>query len=242
MRYELFKGEYFSDRVNSQKFRYLKEFVGEKRPKRVLDLGCGRGIISLEISELAGSVWGIDYSQENLDQARMFQKELGVRNVRFLRADAKKLPFKDNYFDMVISSEVLEHIPDPKSVLEEIVRVCKRDIWIDVPTPLWELWQVSHFMLNKLKNPRQAFKRFREIGKTGPVLGRAFQPAHVNKWFPSRWARLVGKQNLEIMETGCCFLSPIKRWNIFGFVEKRCRTKTLFKYMGMVFYIKSRKP
>ena len=73
------------------------------RPKRVLDLGCGTGDLSLEIASMAGDkieMVGLDYSQPMLDIA---VKKAGrsSNRPRFARGDATALPFSDGYFDCI---------------------------------------------------------------------------------------------------------------------------------------------
>ncbi len=48
-------------------------------------------------------------------------------HITFINADAHRLPFKNNYFDLVISYETIEHVVDPLKILKEIKRVLKKD-------------------------------------------------------------------------------------------------------------------
>lgn len=86
--------------------------------KRVLEVGCGTGLILQEINKYAGEAVGIDISENMLDIAR--EKKLKVIN-----ANAVKIPFPDKYFDVVCSFKVLSHIEDINAVLKEVSRVTK---------------------------------------------------------------------------------------------------------------------
>ena len=99
-----------------------------ERGARVLDLGCGAGTDSLVAAQMVGpegSVTGIDMTPEMLAKARASAAELGVGNVEFLEAEAERLPFADESFDVVISNGVIDLIPDKDAVFSELFRVLK---------------------------------------------------------------------------------------------------------------------
>jgi len=56
---------------------------------------------------------------------------------KFVRCDVENLPFKDNEFDFVIASHILEHVKEPENFCRELSRIGKRG-YIEVPTPLWD--------------------------------------------------------------------------------------------------------
>lgn len=240
--YFQFKHDYFEDAVNWKKFEYLRGYIEKHKPERLLDVGSGRGIITLELHKLVKEIHGIEFSDENLKDALRFKKETEIDNVHFHRADGKKLPFRENHFDMVICSQVLEHIDNPEEVVREIVRVAKNKILIDVPTPLWETWQFSQWVLNKLKNPSRTMRRYKETRKDGTAtIRRAFQPGHVNKWFPWKWHSMIKSNGIRIKNTHACYISPTKKFNVFSRIESRFRDKRPIKYMGMAFFIEGEK-
>ena len=94
--------------------------------ERVLDLGSGAGtdsFVAAQMVGLAGSVTGIDMTPEMLEKARASAAEMGVDNVTFIAADAERLPFDDDSFDVVISNGVIDMIPDKDAVFSESFRV-----------------------------------------------------------------------------------------------------------------------
>jgi SAM-dependent methyltransferase len=101
--------------------------LGSLRPgEHVLDLGSGAGTDSLVAAQMVGptgSVTGIDMTPEMLDKARASAAAMGMDNVRFIEADAERLPFDDGSFDVVISNGVIDLIPDKGAVFSEIFRV-----------------------------------------------------------------------------------------------------------------------
>lgn len=90
--------------------------------KKVLEVGCGIGVLSSYLAKEYGwNVTGIDLDPEQIERAKKDNKE--NENLRFLEADVTKLPFENNEFDMVLSFDVLHHIPNWDKALNEIRRV-----------------------------------------------------------------------------------------------------------------------
>lgn len=95
------------------------------------DVGCGDGFLLYSIlKERKGikRVYGIDFSKTRLNRVSGISKK-----IKTVKADATSLPFENDFFDVVICSEVLEHIKDYKNVVRELLRVAKRQMIITVP-------------------------------------------------------------------------------------------------------------
>ncbi len=125
-----------------------------KAGDRILDIGCGSGRHTCAAYCLEGvRVTGADLNLEDLQQARQrlyFHDQLGEHGGgawSLSAADVTRLPFPDACFDLVICSEVLEHIPDHDRALKEITRVLKpgRPLVVSVPRYLPEriCWALS---------------------------------------------------------------------------------------------------
>lgn len=115
----------------------------------VLDVGCGHGFITSMIAKnTKARVTGTDFSKSAVSQAGEFYK---LPNLSFVDGDAKKLPFDDNSFDLVVSSEIIEHIPGPQDVIEEFYRVVKPGglVLITTPNP-WNPQMPIRALLKKL--------------------------------------------------------------------------------------------
>lgn len=107
----------------------IVELVGEG--KKVLDAGCGDGLITDKIGK-NNYVVGIDNSKEAIKLAK--QK---CSNVDKLKEDnALDLSFKDNTFDVVVLADVIEHIKQEQELLKEMHRVTKKNGEIIITTPL----------------------------------------------------------------------------------------------------------
>lgn len=94
---------------------------------KILEAGCGVGaqtkIIATKNPE--SELTAIDISSSSLALAKAATKSAGLYNVTFLQADLHQLPFADNTFDVVIICFVIEHLAEPRLVLEELKRVLR---------------------------------------------------------------------------------------------------------------------
>jgi arsenite methyltransferase len=101
--------------------------LGRLNPgERVLDLGSGAGTDSLVAAQMVGEqghVTGIDMTPAMLAKARTAAAEMRLSNVEFVEAEAERLPFPDESFDVVVSNGVIDLIPDKDAVFDELHRV-----------------------------------------------------------------------------------------------------------------------
>lgn len=119
---------------------------------RLLDVGCGTGRHLLELSRYRGLFIGLDMSGDDLRVMRymlaLTAKERPVpAEVRLVQGGGEQLPFADELFDCVLCTETLEHVPDDRAMLRELVRVLRRGgvLAISVPDEHSErlLWRLS---------------------------------------------------------------------------------------------------
>ena len=116
-------------------YESIAKFV--KAGETVLDAGCGEGVLSWYLAERGAKVTAIDISRPNVEEAQKFLEKKGVLDrVTVMQGDAEQLPFPDESFDWVISSHVLEHLPDFDKGLSEIRRVTKKRAIVALPTCL----------------------------------------------------------------------------------------------------------
>ncbi|HYR54560.1 MAG TPA: metalloregulator ArsR/SmtB family transcription factor [Myxococcaceae bacterium] len=94
-------------------------------PLEVADFGCGSGTLSVEIARWAKRVIAIDQNRVALDQARQRAEAEGLENIRFLRQDLQRLTLPDAQLDLVVVSQSLHHMQDPRAVLGEAFRILK---------------------------------------------------------------------------------------------------------------------
>ncbi len=103
---------------------------------RVLDAGCGEGNLSILMAKKGAQVIGVDISEPNIAACKKLAEHESVQSVEFSTGDLENLDFPDNSFDLVVSSHVLEHLPDFDKGLAEMARVSKGRVAAAIPTVL----------------------------------------------------------------------------------------------------------
>lgn len=101
----------------------LAETIGPG-PKKILDVGCGTGAISVILAELGYEVTGIDFSDGMMKFAKEKTHSKGL-DIDFMRGDVEHLEFKDGTFDCITARYVLWTLPHPEQALKEWARVVR---------------------------------------------------------------------------------------------------------------------
>lgn len=110
--------------INPLRLEYVAERAGLEG-KAVADVGCGGGILAESMAERGARVTGIDMGEAPLAVARLHQLESGVE-VEYLRTTAEALAEeRPGAFDVVTCMEMLEHVPDPASVVAACARLVR---------------------------------------------------------------------------------------------------------------------
>lgn len=108
-------------------YRPLFEAAAPKPGEHALDLACGTGRMALMLSRVAARVVGCDITAEMLKRAKVGAAVAGSDNVIFVEAEASRLPFIEDSFDLVTCRTAFHHFPDPRAVLAEVARVLVPD-------------------------------------------------------------------------------------------------------------------
>ena len=99
--------------------------------KRVLDIGCGGGILSDSMARRGASVLGIDLASKPLKVAQLHALEAGTENVDYREIAAETLAAEaPQSFDVVTCMEMLEHVPDPSSIVTACAALVKPGGWV----------------------------------------------------------------------------------------------------------------
>lgn len=108
---------------------YFKKFFGLPG-KRILDLGCGKGGISLVLANEGALVYSTDVDSDMLTMTRDLSKTLKL-DLKVINCDAENLPFQNSFFDAIVLFNVMEHIPNKdnkrENTISEISRVLRRN-------------------------------------------------------------------------------------------------------------------
>jgi 2-polyprenyl-6-hydroxyphenyl methylase/3-demethylubiquinone-9 3-methyltransferase len=115
--------------LNPARFGYMRRVLTEElrldpAGLRVLDIGCGGGLLAEEFARLGCRVVGIDPSHESLAAARKHAAGQGLA-IEYQCATGEALPFADASFRIVYCCDVLEHVTDLRNVIAETARVLK---------------------------------------------------------------------------------------------------------------------
>ncbi|MDC6161372.1 bifunctional 2-polyprenyl-6-hydroxyphenol methylase/3-demethylubiquinol 3-O-methyltransferase UbiG [Achromobacter xylosoxidans] len=106
--------------INPLRLEWIQESVGSLAGKKVLDVGCGGGILSEAMARSGAQVTGIDLADKSLKIAKLHGLESGVK-VEYRKVPVEQLAAEQpGQYDVVTCMEMLEHVPDPAS----IVRAC----------------------------------------------------------------------------------------------------------------------
>jgi len=97
----------------------------------VLDIGCGGGILSDAMARQGADVLGIDLSTKALRVAQLHALEVGAPNLKFREVSAEAIAAEEPAtYDIVTCMEMLEHVPDPASVVQACSRLVKPGGWV----------------------------------------------------------------------------------------------------------------
>lgn len=102
--------------------RLLLDRIDPVRGLRVLDVGCGDGVLATRLAQDGAQVTGLDASADMIAAARSRAKAAGV-DVDLVEGDAGNLPFPGGHFDRVVSVATLCFVDDPRRAIREMVRV-----------------------------------------------------------------------------------------------------------------------
>ncbi|MDI6867744.1 class I SAM-dependent methyltransferase [Methanoculleus sp.] len=223
----------------------------------VLDAGCSNGVLLLSyIKEKDGrKAVGIDIGSGNLKNAFSTAKDLEVeRNTYFLVGDCVDLPFKNNSFDTLICSEVIEHLFEPDRAINEFDRVLKSEgiLIVTTPNPLHIFKKINptfwcKCVLSSLKSVVLVEKTY-EISTTPAVekygvtptryKHTEFAPFELEKMLPSTF-KLIDLKSIIFP------LPLLQRWSksetLLSFFSKICETCPILSKLGIWSVLVARK-
>lgn len=117
--------------LNVARFSYLKDIIINKHGtnlagKRILDIGCGGGLLAEEFAALGCEVTGIDPSAPSIATAKAHALQSGLQ-INYMVGAGESLPFDNESFDIVYCCDALEHMNDWRQAITEAVRVLKTE-------------------------------------------------------------------------------------------------------------------
>ncbi|WP_375750108.1 bifunctional 2-polyprenyl-6-hydroxyphenol methylase/3-demethylubiquinol 3-O-methyltransferase UbiG [Vibrio sp. HN007] len=111
--------------INPPRLQYVKDCVEGLFGKKVLDVGCGGGILSESMAREGANVTGLDMGKEPLEVARLHSLETGIK-VNYIQMTIEQHASENpEDYDVVTCMEMLEHVPDPLSVIQSCAKLVK---------------------------------------------------------------------------------------------------------------------
>ena len=206
--------------ASSPWYSLVREVLGPVDGLRVLEVACGRGGFVRELARAGAHVIGCDFSGAAL---RVGQSKLqcladGARAAALVQGDAQKLPFADDSFDVVVSCETIEHVPDPWAALREMHRVARQGGTLFLTTPNYANLMGLYDLYAKVRHPgrrddqaydrRQWFPQIRGyIRQAGWTITRTDGTVHQFPFYPGR--NPIHFPSLEKNRTVRKLLSPL---------------------------------
>jgi 2-polyprenyl-6-hydroxyphenyl methylase/3-demethylubiquinone-9 3-methyltransferase len=137
--------------------------------KRVLDVGCGGGILSDAMARRGADVLGIDLASKPLKVAQLHAMEAGTPSVRYREVAAEALAAESPAaFDVVTCMEMLEHVPDPSSVVRACATLVKPGGWV--------------FFSTINRNPKSFLHVLKLLPKGTHEYARFIRPSELTRW------------------------------------------------------------
>lgn len=173
-------------------------YIAERAPlagARVLDVGCGAGLLSEALARSGGIVTGIDLALESLEVARLHQLESGLPRLDYRNMSAEDLAAAEPAsFDVVTCLEMLEHVPEPASTVAAIAQLVRPGGHVFFSTinrhPKAYLLAVlgAEYLLGLLPRGTHDYARF-------------IRPSELEAWARSAGLELVDVSGLELDAT-----------------------------------------
>lgn len=116
--------------INPLRLGWISDVVGGLNNKTIIDVGCGGGILTEAMAAQGAEVTGIDLAKKSLQIARLHSLETGIKvNYQHISAEDMASQHTEK-FDVVTCMEMLEHVPNPASIIRACAQMVKPNGWV----------------------------------------------------------------------------------------------------------------
>ncbi len=176
--------------INPLRLDWIDQFAAISG-KNVVDVGCGGGILAESMARRGANVLGVDLADKPLKVAQLHAMEGGVANLEYRSIAAEDLAAEQPAaFDVVTCMEMLEHVPDPSSIIRACAGMARPGGWVFFSTinrnPKSFLFAIvgAEYLLKLLPQGTHEFSRF-------------IRPAELARWIREAGLELVQFKGLE---------------------------------------------
>ena len=121
--------------INPLRLGWIEQCAGSLDGKRIVDVGCGGGILSEAMARKGAQVLGVDLAERSLKVAQLHAMETGIDNVTYREVAAEALADEQpGQFDIVTCMEMVEHVPDPAAIVAACAKLVKPGGWVFLST------------------------------------------------------------------------------------------------------------
>lgn len=182
--------------INPLRVGYIEKHAGDLAARKVLDIGCGGGILAEALAAKGADVTGIDMAELSLKVAKMHLHESGLE-VNYQQVPVEQ--FAEQHpaqFDIITCLEMLEHVPDPESIITAAIKLLKPG---------------GHLFFSTINRNPKAFVL--AILGAEYILNMLPRGTHEYRKFikPSELAAVVRKNHLQVIDTTGMTYNPITR-------------------------------
>ena len=166
--------------INPLRLDWISQTAGGLQNKKIIDVGCGGGILTESMAAKGADVTGIDLAEKSLKIARLHSLESGVK-VKYEHISAESMAAEHiEAFDVVTCMEMLEHVPDPASIIRACSQMVKPGGWVFFSTlnrnPKSFLYAIvgAEYLLNlvpKGTHPYETFIKPSELARSARQSG-----------------------------------------------------------------------
>jgi 2-polyprenyl-6-hydroxyphenyl methylase/3-demethylubiquinone-9 3-methyltransferase len=116
--------------INPLRLAWIRDTAGQLQGKKILDVGCGGGILAESMAAAGAEVTGIDLAEKSLAVARLHGLESGIK-VNYRAVPVEELArIEPGQYDIITCMEMLEHVPDPASVVQACADLVRPGGWV----------------------------------------------------------------------------------------------------------------